>query len=574
MIVVATAGHVDHGKTTLVAALTGIDADRWPEEKARGVTIDIGFAHLRIGDVELSFVDLPGHTRFVRNMLAGVSGAQACLFVVSAVEGWREQSEEHLRVLEALAITDVVAAVTKADLVSDDELADVSGDVEERLRRSTLTAHEVLAVDAISGRGLDDLQTALQTLARGVAPRADRGRPRLWIDRSFTIAGAGTVVTGTLTDGTLRPGHEVVARPGVAVAKVRGLQNHGVITRVAMPGERVAVNLTGLSRRDLDRGAALVRAGQWHMSTRIDAELVVADGLGHAVNSRGAYLMSIGTGERSVSVRLIGADSLEPGATGPIRVQLRVALPLVPGDRYVLREAGRREVIGGGTVLDVDPVLPLERARPDLQPERVIAERGWLQVDDLARLTGHRLPATVGNWVAAPAALDETRDGLLARITAAGVVGVDLAELTERDRALVNAGCIPGIDVRFGNVRSAQVIETIEDHPWVEALRAAPFDPPPPFDIDPAQLRLLQRNGTVVTLDGLYFHASALEAAAAVVVALLAEYHDGVTVAQVRDALSSTRKHVLPLLNRLDHRGITARHGDLRVVGPRAATTS
>ncbi|MGE0306804.1 MAG: GTP-binding protein, partial [Acidimicrobiia bacterium] len=196
MIIVATAGHVDHGKTTLVHALTGVDADRWPEEKARGLTIDIGFAHVRLDDVDLSFVDLPGHTRFVRNMLAGVSGAQMCLLVVSAVEGWKPQSEEHLRVLEALAISDVVVAVTMADLAADERVALVADDIAARLGRSMVVARAIVAVDSHSGRGLEPLRAALATAAGGVAPRDDRGRPRLWIDRSFTISGTGTVVTG------------------------------------------------------------------------------------------------------------------------------------------------------------------------------------------------------------------------------------------------------------------------------------------------------------------------------------------------------------------------------------------
>ncbi|MGD9795286.1 MAG: SelB C-terminal domain-containing protein, partial [Acidimicrobiia bacterium] len=305
--------------------------------------------------------------------------------------------------------------------------------------------------------------------------------------------------------------------------------------------------------------------------SRIDAELAVADGVEHPITSKGAYLLSMGTGEWAVTMRLIGAIAIDPGTSGPVRFQLPVAVPLLPGDRYVLREAGRSEVVGGGTVLDVEPVLPLKRARPDRDPYRVVAERGWIDVDDLTRLTGRRLPATVGDWIGSPEAIASATETLWSRIDSAGIVGVDLSELTERDRALVNEGRLSGVEVRFGNVRRAGVLEEVDDHPWVAALREAPFAPPPPFDIEPAQLRLLQRNGTVVTLDGIYFHATALDLASAAVVALLGDHPEGVTVAQVRDALGSSRKHVLPLLNRLDHRGITARDGDVRRLGPRAS---
>ena len=291
------------------------------------------------------------------------------------------------------------------------------------------------------------------------------------------------------------------------------------------------------------------------------------EGLGHDVGEKGAYLLHLGSGDWAVTMRLIGARSIEAGTHGPVRIRLPQPLPLLPGDRFVLREAGRQEVIGGGLVLDVDPVLPLRRARPDTRVERVITERGWVPADVLDRLTGHRAEPTVGEWVVDPDVLTAAVESLSRRIISAGASGIDLAELSDHERALLSAHRVPNIVVEFGNARSIDAPDPLEQHPWVKTLLAAPFAPPPPLDVDPAQLRLMQRRGTVIMLDGLYFHSTAVERAGEIVTQLLSTHPNGVTVSQVRDALGSSRKHVLPLLNRLDARGITRRQGDLRV-GP------
>jgi selenocysteine-specific elongation factor len=274
MRVVATAGHVDHGKSTLVLALTGVDTDRWPEEKTRGLTIDLGFASMTLPSGQaVAFVDVPGHARFIKNMLAGVGAVDACLFVVAATEGWKPQSEEHLRILELLGISRGLVALTKVGLVDDEwrEIARLT--VQEHLTGTFLEDAPLIDVDVTAGIGVDDLRVSLERVVAGTPGAVDRDRPRLWIDRSFPMRGAGTVITGTLTGGPLSVGDELVVEPGNHRVRVRGLQSHYQTLDRAEPGCRLAVNLTGIAHHEAIRGQALVRPGQWHMTTVFDASL-------------------------------------------------------------------------------------------------------------------------------------------------------------------------------------------------------------------------------------------------------------------------------------------------------------
>ncbi|MEZ5142580.1 MAG: selenocysteine-specific translation elongation factor [Acidimicrobiales bacterium] len=364
--VVATAGHVDHGKSTLVQALTGTDPDRLAEEKERGLTIDLGFAWCTLPSGRgVAFVDVPGHVRFLRNMLAGVGAVDACLFVVAATEGWKPQSEEHLRILEGLGHRHGVVALTKVGLVDEDHRELARLDVVDHLEGTFLADAEIVAVDAVDGTGLAALRLALDRLLDDTPRATDLHRPRLWVDRSFAPKGAGTVVTGTLTGGRLAVDDELVVVPGERPVRVRALQTHEHGEAEVGPGHRVAVNLSGISHHDVGRGDALVRAGQWHAVAVLDARIDVLGSLDHPVSRRGAYLAYLGSGEHAVRLRVLGPDVIEPGRSGFVRLHLPVPLPLLPGDHVVLRDAGRGETIGGGEILDVDPRLPAARARPD-----------------------------------------------------------------------------------------------------------------------------------------------------------------------------------------------------------------
>jgi selenocysteine-specific elongation factor len=613
--VVVTAGHVDHGKSTLVEWLTGTHPDRLEEERRRGLTIDLGFASAVLpSGIEIGVVDVPGHVRFLKNMVAGVGAVDACLFVVAATEGWKPQTEDHLRILDVVGVRHGIVVLTHAASVNGVRLAEAREEVVSRTEGTFLESATVVAVDVPAGVGLDGpggLRETLDAMVAAVPPAIDRGRPRLWIDRSFAIRGAGAVVTGTLAGGTIAVGdHLDVVSYGAAdpmPVRVRGLESYNRRLTSAEPGRRLAVNLAGVHRHAAARGAALLRARQWHRCSVVDADLVTRPGLDHPVSARGAYLAHLGTGEQAVRLRVLGrVEEIAPGSGGKVRLWLTAPLPLAPGDRFVLRDAGRKQVIGGGTLLDVAPVLPLSKADPSVSATRVVAERGWIEADELERLTGIPATPTLGRWVVDPAVLEGARSRLSERVREAGPSGLDLSVLNERERAvaaslsnlvvshgIARAGpeggpseerpagapaAREGTGEGSGTERSGAPLKHDEpaaadadllDHPYLAMLRSTPFDPPPPTGVARNDLRRLVRSGLVVETNGLWFAASAIQDAAARVSALLARNPGGVRVSDVRDALGASRRTVLPLLSHLDATGMTRRSGDLRTAGPK-----
>jgi len=537
------------------------------EEKARGLTIDLGFAHAEIDDLVVSFVDVPGHIRFLANMLAGVGGVVACLFVVDALEGWKPQSEEHLRILELVGVSHGVVALTKVDRAEPDLVALARLELADRLAGSFLADTEVVEVAAPRGQGLDEVRTALGRMLRTTPAVTDTGRPRLWVDRAFAARGAGTIVTGTLLGGAVAVEDELVVRPAGPVVRVRGIQAHHAAVDRVPPGSRTALNLVGVEHDAVGRGHVVVGADQWHETTVVDASLSVLASLGHRVTRRGAYVAHLGTAEQVVRLRVLGADGIEPGAEGLVRLHLVTALPLVPGDHYVLRESGRGETVGGGEVLDVDPTRPATRARPDRSVDRVVAERGWVRVDDLTRLTGEIRDPTVGTWVVDPEALVAVRSALTERIAAAGELGLDVARLDDRERAVLDT--LADIVVEGGRARAADAVDPLADHPYLAALAAEPFAPPPPSGVEPAELREMARRGLIVQQEGIWFAESALTAAAGVAARLLAAQPEGFTMSDFRAALGTSRKYAVPLATLLDAQGATRRRDDIRIAGPR-----
>ena len=577
--VVATAGHVDHGKSTLIRALTGQDPDRLAEERARGMTIDLGFAWCTLASGrELAFVDVPGHVRFIKNMLAGVGAVDACLFVVAADDGWMPQSEEHLRILELLGIGRGIVALTKVATVPAARRAEVRAQVRARLRGTFLAEAALVEVDAPAGEGVGALAGALDDLAAGPSPVVDRARPRLWVDRVFVARGAGSVVTGTLTGGGVAVGDDLLVVPGPPPehrpfrVRVRALQSHRRALSGAPPGGRVALNLAGVARPELRRGQALVRAGQFEPARTFDATLAVLGALGHDVGRRGAFQIHVGAAQYSVGVRLLDTARLAPGEEGLARLHLPVALPLLPGDRYVLREAGRAETVGGGEILVVDPQTPAATARPAPGARYVVAERGFVDASLLERLTGEALPPDVGRWVVDPAARAAAESALATRVASAGARGLELAVLDERERALL--GGLAGVVVAAGRALASEHAgggsEGLGVDGFLAALAAAPFTPPAPAEhgVDPATLRELARRRLVSGSQGVFFSADAVARAAETVAALLAGAPEGITVSEVREALGTTRKYALPLLALLDANGVTRRRGETRVAGP------
>ena len=572
MHVVATAGHVDHGKSTLVKGLTGTDPDRFAEEKARGLTIDLGFAVTTLpSGATLSLVDVPGHVRFIKNMLAGVGAVDACLFVVAATEGWKPQSEEHLRILELLGVRHGLVALTKIGPADPDLVELARLEIEEQVAGTFLDGAPVIGVDAPSGVGLDDLRSAIDEMLASTPTAEDHGRPRLWVDRAFAAKGAGTVVTGTLTGGSLRVDDELELHPRGVKVRVRALQNHYSERDELPPGSRCALNLVGVAHDEVVRGDVLVKPDQWHLTTVVDASLQVLGRLDHPVSRRGAHVAYLGAGEHPVRMRILGPDALDPGSQGSVRLFLPEALPLLPGDRFVLRESGRAETVGGGEVLDVDPRERASRARPDRSVDRVVRERGWVDADELFLLTGTNRDPDVGRWVVDPGVLKATLDRLRDAIRTAGPMGLDLAALD--DHAREAAGRLDDAAFEGGRLVMADAADPLANHPFLDVLATTPFAPPAPDGVDRAELRELVRRGQVVEQDGIFFAAPAVEAAAGLAARLLAGDPGGFTVSTFREAAGNTRKHAMPLLALLDGTGVTRRRGDVRIAGPRLPST-
>ena len=368
MRVVATAGHVDHGKSSLVLALTGTDPDRFAEEKARGLTIDLGFAFTTLpSGTEVGFVDVPGHVRFLKNMLAGVGAVDMVLFVVSAREGWMPQSEEHLVILELLGVRHGLVVLTNSDTIEAEELDTARLAVGDRLSRSSLAQAPIVACDSVSGRGLDDVRAALDAVLQSAPPAADLDRPRLWVDRVFAPRGAGTVVTGTLVGGAVAVGDVLeVGGTGTRV-RVRGIETAHRRAEHAAPATRVALNLTGVERSALARGDALVRPGQWTATTIVDVAVTPAPG--EQLPGRARLQAYVGSGEHEVSVQ-----SLDPSGEFA-RLRFATPIPLAPGDRIVLRDAGRGCTVAGAQVLDVEPSAATAVPRRLVQADRGAAPR-------------------------------------------------------------------------------------------------------------------------------------------------------------------------------------------------------
>jgi len=566
--VISTAGHVDHGKSTLVRALTGTDPDRFAEEKERGLTIDLGFAATKLPSGRtISLVDVPGHIRFLKNMLAGVGAVDACLFVVAAPEGWMPQSEEHLRILELLGTGGGVIALTQIDLVDKDTQALARMDIEEHTAGTFLQDAPIVGVDSISGNGIADLLAALDVLVDTTPQAADNKRPRLWIDRAFAAKGAGTVVTGTLTGGRVRVDDEMIIDPQRDAVRIRGIQNlHENRTKIG-PGNRVALNLSGVAHHDVQRGNALTVDTQWHRTSVFDASLRVLDSLDHPVSRRGAHVVYLGAGEHAVVMRVLGPNALQPGDTGFVRIRLPRQLPLLPGDRFILRESGRSETIGGGEVLDVDPQTKASVAAPDKTADRVIRERGWVDAEELMLLTGEKRTATIDRWVVDPDVLDETEASIRQQLADAGPLGLELAQLSDQHRALAQS--LSDTTVDAGRLREADAVDTLVDHDFLSELKAAPFRPPAPTADQRGEVREMVRRGLVIEADGLFFSSNAVDRAIREVGQMLQAKPDGVTVAEIREHLGTSRKFALPLLAHMDTNGITRRREDVRIAGPR-----
>jgi selenocysteine-specific elongation factor len=368
MRVIGTAGHVDHGKSTLVKAMTGIDPDRLKEEKQRAMTIDLGFAWLTLPSGEsVGIVDVPGHQDFIKNMLAGVGGIDAALMVIAADEGVMPQTREHLAILDLLEIPHGVIAITKTDMIEDEDWLElVQADIAETVAGTVLDRAPMIPVSALQGQGLNTLLATLDQLLTAAPARANRGRPRLPIDRVFSVSGFGTIVTGTLLDGQLQVGQEIEILPQRLKSRIRGLQSHKQTVAVAQPGSRTAVNLTGLSTTDLLRGNVITTPGWLEPSQLIDVYLKLLPDAPKPLRHNQEVEVFSGTTEIMGYTRLLGTRTLEPGQTGWVQLRLTERIPVVKGDHFIIRQPSPSLTIGGGVVVDPLPRRRHRRFRPEL----------------------------------------------------------------------------------------------------------------------------------------------------------------------------------------------------------------
>ncbi len=356
MHVIGTAGHVDHGKSTLVKALTGIDPDRLAEEKAREMTIDLGFAWLDLDGQDVGIVDVPGHRDFIENMLAGVGGIDCALFVIAADEGIMPQTREHLAILDLLEVNDGVVALTKVDLIDDPEWQElVLLEIDDALTGSVLEGAPIVPLSAHTGQGLEQLKTALIAALQAAEPRIDHGRPRLSVDRVFTLSGFGTIITGTLLDGRFHVGDQVDIQPKGLKARIRGLQTHKQKLQTALPGSRVAINLTGINRQDIQRGDVVTAPDFIQGTILLDVEyrhLLEVDG---PLKHNAQVKLFSGAAEIVARTRVIGQRQIDPGQEGWLQLALQEPVAIARGDRYILRRPSPPATLGGGRILDPHP---------------------------------------------------------------------------------------------------------------------------------------------------------------------------------------------------------------------------
>ena len=614
MFVLGTAGHVDHGKSALVQALTGIDPDRLSQEKERGMTIDLGFAWLKLpSGQEIGIVDVPGHERFVRNMLAGAGGIDIAMLVIAANEGVMPQTREHLAILDLLGISKGLVALTKKDLVDKDWLDLVRLDIEELLKTTTLSGSPIVPVSAITREGLPELLDIIDKLLANTPAKKDKGKPRLPIDRIFTISGSGTVVTGTLIDGSLSAGQEVEIVPGGLKSRLRGLQTHKSGVSKVLPGTRVAANLTGITTTQLQRGDILTKPGWLVPTTLVCAKLLILKDakqpLKHNIE-RNFYVLAA---EASVKVRLLEAEAIKPSESGWVQLMLDRPLAIVDGDHFIIRST--TETLGGGVIVDAH-ARRMPRFKPEViealnikekgSPEELIHarldENKWLELADL--LTQIALPATevkvLAEWLGARGEilqLGQGEHGVLVSLDAwnnlsqdvkqalqeyhnrfPARTGIPKVELLNKlklgkysqlflDRLvscklLIDEGIVvrlPEFQVKLSEIQQAK-IDT-----FLKALTEKPYAPPTELipELDLLNL-LIERKQAVKLNGGVVVSTKAYSEMVGKILAYLTG-NGKITLAEVRDMFQTSRKYAQALMEHLDAEKVTRRVGDERV---------
>jgi selenocysteine-specific elongation factor len=617
-MIIGTAGHVDHGKTALVKALTGVDTDRLSEEKRRGITIDLGYAYA--GD--LGFIDVPGHERFVHTMLAGASGIDTALLVVALTEGVRPQTREHLQILSLLGIETGVVALTKADLAAD-RAAEVIADLRLLLAETTLAGAPMVAVSAVTGAGIDELRVALLGTVR--PQRSQRGYPRLAVDRVFSLTGAGLIVTGTLISGRIMVEDRLTLSPSGLEVRVRGLHAQNKPASEAVAGQRVALNITGprVSKDVISRGDWVLHPAIHAPTAALDARFTLLSDASPLRQESEVHL-HLGSTHGMARLSLLDRDRLEPGESALARLTLRTPIGGLALDRFVIRDSGATRTIGGGVVLDPFPPRRGRRTPPRLARlapleagDLVVALRGlldeppgWTEAAPFFR--GRNVPAEqeaalieavparlLGGTAMAPATFGRVRDGVLAALAEHHRLSPELPGLQAERLRLSLADRLPAGGFA-GLLRSLlQAGDIAQGGPWLRLpahqialsaqdqlvwqgarplLEAERFRPPRTRDVAAVlrmpeaavrtTLKRLQRMGELVEVAPDHFFPRETVAEMAVIAADVAAAEGTVTAAAFRDRLDNGRKVAIQILEFFDRTGVTERAGDTRRVRP------
>jgi len=620
MFVIGTAGHVDHGKSALVRTLTGIDPDRLPEEKEREMTIDLGFAWLFLPNgIEVGIVDVPGHERFVRNMIAGVGGIDAVLFVVAADDGWMPQSEEHLHIVELLEVKQGIVVLTKTDLVKTEWLSLVEEDIKEKLKGTFLENAPLVKTSVVDGTGIEELRSRIDALIKGIQPKKDLGKPRLYIDRVFTILGRGTVVTGTLIDGSLSLDQEIKILPQNLCSRIRDLQTHKKKREKVDPGTRVAMNLAGLEKKEIKRGDVITASGFGETTNVVDTRVKMIPSCPYPLKHNLEVLFILGTTELLGKAIILEKDMLKPGEEGLVQFRFKKHLVARLGDHFILRLPSPPTTIGGGVVLNLevkrhkrnDPqaILYLQRKATFKLPELLTSEleRGeYLSTKDILResnfsqeqveselknlenqgkvilkegmaidskrfeeLSGEivrkikeeheKYPFKPGLKISNLASTIKTNEKVLEFLIKSLI---DQKKLIQKESYLSSADHKPELTADQQRIAS-DILKKFRSHPETPPTKDEIVTSGKDYQ---EVLSFLVQQKTMVELSsGILFLKKDFEEIQRKVKEFVRKNGPS-TVSQIREHLGMSRKYAVPILEMLDHLDVTRREGDKRVL--------
>ena len=629
MRVIGTAGHIDHGKSTLISAITGTHPDRLKEEIEREMTIELGFAWFNLPDgEEIGIVDVPGHRDFIGNMLAGVGGIDAVLLVIAADEGVMPQTREHLAILDLLQIQTGLIVMTKIDMVQDVEWLDlIESDIRSILMGTVLESAPIVRVSSRTKAGLPDLIKSLSELLKDLPPRPDLGRPRLPVDRVFSLSGFGTVVTGTLMDGKFMVGEEIEVLPEGHRGRIRGLQNHKKKEEYAIPGSRTAINISGLNVEMIQRGDAIVHPLQYIPTRMLDVQFHLLENVSNPIKHGSEVKLYIGSSETIATIRLLGMETLEPGQTGWLQLELRTPVVAVRGDRFILRRPSPSETLGGGKIIDPHPKKRhkrfsseliknfeslaqgapseimlqasissgpsmlkdiIQRARLEmyqgLEAYHELVSNGLLIILDngsaIAEMDGLVIAQSQWNDISnqiemmtnefhrnQPLRPGIPREELKSRLKLSISIFNAILQKMEGSGRIVEKGSLvtrPGFEIKFSPAQKLSI------DPFLQKINKTPFSPPSVKESiaeigDEVFHALIETGELRLVSEDVFFHSRDYETLRSHTVQFI-EKKGQITVAEARDLFNTSRRYVLAFLEHLDSIGVTRRDGDFRLL--------